>query len=120
MDVMSYLGVSVDCVGHPTAGLDLVGVQTPKLELFLEQGAAHMRRVMEFARAIIVQDLCEHPRVPVEEVLVEDGVVVGEGLRQPRQPRGRDLLQSGLVGLEADAAHVQGDPVLPVHGGRDA
>ena len=30
---------------------------------------------------------------PVEEIFVEDWIVVGECLRQPGQPRGRDLLQ---------------------------
>ena len=64
---------------------------------------------------VVVEDLCKHPRVPVEEVLVEHRVVVGQGLGQPGQPRGRDLLEGGLVGLEPDPAHVEGDPVLAVH-----
>ena len=33
---------------------------------------------------------------PIEEVFVEHGIVVGEGLSQPRQPGGGDLLQCGL------------------------
>lgn len=65
---------------------------------------------------VIIEDLSEDPGMPVEEVLIEDGVVVGEGLGESRQPRGGDLLQSGLVGLVADATHVQDDAVLAVHG----
>ena len=53
--------------------------------------------------------------LPVEEVFIEDGIIVGERLRQPRQPSGGDLLQRGLVGLEPDAAHVERDAVLSVH-----
>ena len=33
---------------------------------------------------------------PVKEVFIEDRVVVGEGLRQSGQSRGRDLLQGRL------------------------
>ena len=51
---------------------------------------------------------------PVEEVLVEDGVIVGQGLREAGEACGGDLLEGGLVRLEADAAHVQRDPVLAV------
>lgn len=65
---------------------------------------------------VIIEDLSEHAGMPVEEVLIEDGVVVGEGLGEPRQPGGGDLLQGGLVGLVADAPHVQDDAVLAVHG----
>ena len=64
---------------------------------------------------VIVQDLCKHPRVPVEEVFVQHRVVVCQGLGQPGEPRGRNLLQGGLVGLEPDPANVEGDPVLAVH-----
>ena len=51
----------------------------------------------------------------VKEVLVEDGIVVSERLCEPGQSGGRDLLEGGLVGLIADPAHVQDDPVLTVH-----
>jgi hypothetical protein len=64
---------------------------------------------------VVVEDLGEHPRVPVEEVLVEDGVVVGQSFSQPAEPGGGNLLQSGLVGLIADAANVQNDAVFPIH-----
>ena len=37
---------------------------------------------------------------PVKEVFIEDGVVVGESFRQPGEPGGRDLLQSGLTRRE--------------------
>ena len=39
---MSYL-----CVSHPAAWLDLVTVQPPVLQLLLEQGATHVRRVVQ-------------------------------------------------------------------------
>lgn len=60
--------------------------------------------------------MSEHPWMPVEEILIENGVVVGQGLSEPRQPGSGNLLQSGLVGLVADAPHVQDDAVLAVHG----
>ena len=41
------LGVPVLGVGHPAAGLHLVGVQPPVLQLLLEQGAAHVGGVVE-------------------------------------------------------------------------
>ena len=34
--------------------------------------------------------------IPVKEVLIEDRVVVGEGLRQSGEASGGDLLESGL------------------------
>ena len=34
--------------------------------------------------------------LPVKEVLIEDGVVVGKSLSQPRQPGCRDLFQGRL------------------------
>ena len=52
--------------------------------------------------------------MPVEEVLVEYRVVVGQRLGQPRQPRGRDLLEGGLVRLVPNATHVDDDAVLGV------
>ena len=53
--------------------------------------------------------------LPVKEVLVEDRVVVGEGLGQPREARGGDLLERGLVGLVPDAAAVEDHSVLGIH-----
>ncbi len=57
--------------------------------------------------------------MPVEEVLVEHRVVVGERLRQPAEPGGGDLLERRLVRLEPDAAHVQRDAVLAVHADKE-
>ena len=64
--------------------------------------------------ATMMTNLCKDAGVSVEEVFVQDGVIVGERLRQPAQPGRWDLLQGGLVRLEPDAPHVQRDPVLPV------
>ena len=64
---------------------------------------------------VVIQYLSEDPWVAVKEVFIEDGIIVGEGLGQPRQSRGGNLLQRGLVGLEPDAAHVERDAVLSVH-----
>lgn len=75
-----------------------------------------MRRVVQLARAVIIEDLRENSRVPVEEVFVEDRVVIDERFGQPRQSCGGNLFQRRLVRLEADPAHVQHDPVLSVHG----
>ena len=64
---------------------------------------------------VVIQYLSEDPWVAVKEVFIEDGIIVGESLGQPRQSRGGNLLQRGLVGLEPDAAHVERDAVLSVH-----
>lgn len=102
-------------IGHPTARLDLIGVEAPEIELFLEERSADVRGIVQLPGAIVVEYLSEYARVPVEEVLVEDRVVVGEGLGQTREPRRRDLLQGRLVRLVPDTAHVQNHAVLRVH-----
>ena len=73
-------------------------------------------RELRLKSPVVVEDLSKNAGMAVEEVLVEYGIVVGQGLRQPREPRRRDLLEGGLVGLVAHAAHVERDPVLAVHG----
>ena len=52
-------------------------------------------------------NLREDSRMTVEEVFIEDWVVVGKRLCQPRQSCGRYLLQSGLVRLVTDTSDVQ-------------
>lgn len=64
---------------------------------------------------VVVEDLCKHPGMSVEEVLVQDGIVIGQGFGQAREPGGRNLLQRGLVGLMADATHIQNHSVLGIH-----
>ena len=44
--------------------MHLVAVEAPVLELLLEQRAAHVGGVVQLARAVVVQDLPEHARVP--------------------------------------------------------
>ena len=104
-------------VGHPAAGLHLVGVQAPVLQLLLEERAADICRVVQFPGSVVIQNLSKNTGVPVEEVLVEDRVVVAERLGQPRQPRRRNLLERRLVRLVPDAAAVQDQPVLDIHAG---
>ena len=124
-DGQHVLGVAVLGVRHPAARLHLVRVQTPKLQLLLEERAAHVRRIVQLPRAVVVEDLGEDAGVPVEEVLIEDRVVVGQGLRQAGEAGGWDLLQRGLVGLVPDAPHVDDHAVVrvrdvDVHGGSEA
>ena len=66
-------------------------------------------------RPVIVEDLCKDAWMPVEEVLVENGIVVGQSFRQPREPRCRDLLQRCLVRFVADATAVEHHPIFRVH-----
>lgn len=40
----------MDAVRAPAAGLDLVRVQSPKLQFFFEQGTTYVSGVVEFAR----------------------------------------------------------------------
>lgn len=104
-----YLGVR-----HPATRLHLIGVEAPKVELLLEQGAAHIGRIMELPCAIVIEHLGEDPRMPVEEVLVQDRVVIGQSLGQLRQSGRGDLLEGRLVRLVPDTAHVQGHAVLRI------
>ena len=46
---------------------DLVTVQTPVLQLLLKQRPAHIGRVVELARPVVVQDLAEYDWVPEGE-----------------------------------------------------
>ena len=41
---------------------------------------------------VVVEYLREYARMTVEEILVEDGVVIGQGFGQPRQPQVRSLI----------------------------
>ena len=99
-------------MSHPAARLHVVGVQAPELELFGEQRSANVERIVQLARAIVVEYLREDARVSVEEVLVGDRIVVDERLGETREARRRYFLQYCLVGLEARAAHVQNDSIL--------
>jgi hypothetical protein len=67
------------------------------------------------ASPVVVEDLGEDAGVSVEEVLVEDGVVVGQRFGETRQTRGRNLLQRGLVSFVPDASAVEDHTVLGVH-----
>jgi len=60
-----------------------------------------MRRIVEFARPVVVEDLREDARMPVEKVLVEHRIVVDKSFRQPRQSCSWDFLQS-LLYIEID------------------
>jgi len=92
----------------------LIGVKAPEFEFLLEERATHVGRVVQLAGPVVVEYLREDARVAVEEVLVEYRVVVCQRFGQPRQPRGRNLLQGGLVRLVSDAAHVENDAVVGV------
>ena len=108
------LRVPVGRVGHPTARLHLVGVESPEFELLLEERTAHVGRVVQLAGTIVVEDLSEDARMSVEEVLVENRIVVGERLGETREPGGGDLLERRLVRLVADASDVENDAVLGI------
>ena len=58
------LGVPVLGVGHPAAGLHLVTVQPPVLQLLLKERSADVSGVVELPSPVVVEDLTEHPRVP--------------------------------------------------------
>ena len=66
-------------------------------------------------RPVVVEDLGKDAGMSVEEVFVEDGVVVGQGLGEARQAGGRNFLQRRLVRFVADASAVENHPVLGVH-----
>ena len=109
------LSIAVLGVSHPTAGLDLVGIKPPELELLLKERSADVGGVVELAGPIVVEDLGEDARVSVEEVLVEYGVVVGEVGRESGESGGGNLLEDVLVGLVPDATDIQDHARLRVH-----
>lgn len=96
----------------------LIGIETPKLQLFLEKRSAHVGRVVQFAGAVVIKDLRKDARVPIEEIFIEYGIIVGQSLRQPRQSRRRNLFQRRAVRLETEAANVEDDAILAVHAGQ--
>lgn len=75
--MLIYLGIC-----HPTTWFHLIGVESPEVEFLLEQRSAHIGRIVELPCAIVIEHLGEDPRMPVEEVFVEDRVVVTESLSQ--------------------------------------
>ena len=103
-------------VSHPATGLNLVGIEPPEFKFLFEQWAAYVRRIVQFARPVVIEDLREDARMSVEKIFVEDRVVIDERFRQSRQSGGRYLFQRRLICLESDASHVQNDPIFSVHG----
>uniref|UniRef100_A0A1I8HNF2 EF-hand domain-containing protein n=1 Tax=Macrostomum lignano TaxID=282301 RepID=A0A1I8HNF2_9PLAT len=75
-------------------------------------GAAHVGRVVQLASSVVVEYLREHPGVPVEEVLVQHRIVVGQGFGEPRQPCSWNLFQRRLVGLVPNAANIEDDSIV--------
>ena len=71
-DLQRLLRVAVGRVRHPAARLHLVGVQTPEVQLLLEQWPAHVGRVVQLPRPIVVEYLTYDNRTtisaPVEDV----------------------------------------------------
>lgn len=84
-------------VGHPAARLDLIGVESPVFEFGFEERTAHVRRVVQLARAVVVEDLREHARMPVEVEFVEDSIVVRESFGETREACGGNLLQRRFI-----------------------
>ena len=104
-------------VGHPAAWLDLIRIESPVFQLFFKERSAHIRRVMELAGAVIVQNLSKYAWVTIEEIFVEHGIVVAQILRQPGQSGGWDLLEGGLVGLVTHATAIEDAAVFSIHCG---
>jgi len=97
---------------------DLICVESPEIELLLEERTTHVSRVVQLAGPVVVEYLRKDARMSVEEILVEYRVVVGQRLGETRQPRGRDLLEGRLVRLVPDATHVDYDAVVGVRHSR--
>ena len=77
----------------PAARLDVFALQTPVGQFIFEQRPTDVRRIMQSSRAVVVQYLREHTGMPIEEILVENRIVVGQLLGEFRQARGRQFLQ---------------------------
>ena len=78
----THLCVSVHAVRRPTARFHLIGVQPPELQLLFEQRTANVNWIMQFTGAIVIQDLGEHTRMTIKEVLVQNGIIISQSLGQ--------------------------------------
>ena len=89
----------------------LISIQTPELEFLFKERSAHVGGVVKFACSVVVEDLSEDTRMSVEEELVQQRIIVGKSFGQLGEACGGDLAKSGLVSLEPNATHVQGDSI---------
>ena len=101
-------------VAVPAARRDVALLDLPELQLFLDGGSAEVVRQMQLVRAVKVQDKVEQRRVPVEEPLLGDRVVVVVRLLEVGQARVGYPLQCLFGGDEAGAPYVEGDKLAQV------
>ena len=48
----------------------MIGIQAPELEFFFEERAADVRRIVQLAGPVIIEDLSKHARMTIEEIFV--------------------------------------------------
>lgn len=128
----------MNSVGHPTARLHLfvvalykllsqylfciflyyylIGIKSPEFEFLFEQGPTNVGRIMKFTSSVIVEYLGKDAWMSVEKELVENGIVVGKGFRQPWKSCGRDFLQRRSVSFKTESTNVENNSILTIHG----
>ena len=79
-DRQGGLGVPVLGVGHPAAGLHLVAVQAPVLQLLLEQRPANVGGVVELASPVVIHYLTEHSWMPAERENIQSWIIISRTL----------------------------------------
>lgn len=122
-DVEGLLGVAVLAVGHPAARLHVGLVDAPEGQLLLEERPADVGGAVQLAGAVVVENIGEDPRVPVEEELAgaaaAPGAAAAAGLRAAARRRRRRVggrrrllaargLALGLAGEQSQAGPRQG------------
>ena len=75
-DSQGGLGVPVLGVGHPAAGLHLVAIQAPVLQLLLEQRPANVGGIVELARPVVIHYLTEHAWMPAERENIQSRIII--------------------------------------------
>lgn len=84
--------------------------QLVELDLLGEDVQRHVDRPPEAAAAlVVVEDGVEGGPVPVEEVLIAEGVEVADAARRVAQEGVRELVQGPQLGLEPKAAYLQSE-----------
>ena len=116
--IKGLLCLPVLAICHPAAWLHVCLVDAPEGQLLLVEGPADIGGAVQLTCPVVVEDVCEHARVAVEEKLLDLGIivkVVGRiRLGQPGQAGAGQGAQGAAVCLMSDPSHVYHNAILVV------
>ncbi|TNN87034.1 hypothetical protein EYF80_002789 [Liparis tanakae] len=112
------LCLPVLAIGHPAAWLHVCLINAPEAQFLFVERPADISRAVQLTGSVVVEDMCKHPRVAVEEELLALGIivkVVGRiGLGQPGEASAGQSAQGAAVCLMSDPSHVYHNAILVV------